>query len=165
MTKMMMTMTFFVIHCLNIDNDNVQKLGNFSIGIANGHSWLLITPFHGLLLYVLAWRKVRWLASYFKIYRQSLVKIIFGNFSTNFISRQNYLTSHFPALMNVIDQSSTTLGFSPMKKLETRTHSRLSRYALRERIKVKSSLLNVIFTKLKNIQIKQETTSQLSTVY
>ena len=124
MTKMMMTMTFFVIHCLNIDNNNVQKLGNFSIRIANGHSWLLITPYLGLLLYVLAWRKVRWLASYFKIYRQSLVKIIFGNFSTNFISRQNYLTSHFPALMNVNDQSSTTLGFSVMKKLETRTHSR-----------------------------------------
>ena len=27
----------FVIHCLNVDNDNVQTLGNFSIGIANGH--------------------------------------------------------------------------------------------------------------------------------
>ena len=33
-----------IIHFLNVNNDNVQTLENFSIGIANSHSWSIIMP-------------------------------------------------------------------------------------------------------------------------
>ena len=42
--KIMLMMTKIIINMVNDDNDNVQPLDNFSIEIANGHSWLIIMP-------------------------------------------------------------------------------------------------------------------------
>ena len=41
---MKITTTFVDIFFLTVDHDQVQTLGDFSIGIANGHSGLIITP-------------------------------------------------------------------------------------------------------------------------
>ena len=45
MTKITMTMTFFMIHFQNVADDDIQTLDNIYDRIANGHSWSIITPY------------------------------------------------------------------------------------------------------------------------
>ena len=48
MTKMTITMTFFMIHFQNIDVDDVQMSSNISVEIANKVSWSIIMRYLGL---------------------------------------------------------------------------------------------------------------------
>ena len=98
MVKMMMTMTFFIIHFLNVDNNNFQTLENINHETTNNLSWSLITPYLEIYPSVTKAQKF-WITFFvFQVQKESQYHFLYACLASYIAQKEDKETDYIYAL-------------------------------------------------------------------